>query len=63
MSPEDKGLLELLRSMCLKNLGFPLQAEEGLRKVMSLSSQFTLDKYLAPYATFELALLLLDQVV
>ncbi|XP_023326849.1 tetratricopeptide repeat protein 39A [Eurytemora carolleeae] len=61
LSPEDKGLLELLRSMCLKNLGFPLQAEEGLRKVMSLSSQFTLDKYLAPYATFELALLLLDQ--
>jgi len=31
--------------------------------VLAQSSLLTMDKYLAPYATFELALLLLEQVV
>lgn len=61
MSVDDQCLMELLRGMCLKHMGCPLQAEESFRSVVERGSKLVTDKYLAPYATVELALVLLDQ--
>ena len=59
---EDDCLLLLLKGMCLKHMSAPLAAEECFRKVLNSTreGQLKADKYLAPYATVELALLLLD---
>ena len=59
---EDDCLLLLLKGMCLKFMSAPLAAEECMRKVLSKGGQGQLkaDKYLLPYATVELALLLMD---
>jgi len=59
---EDDCLLLLLKGMCLKYMTAPLAAEECMRKVISGGgqSQLKADKYLVPYATVELALLLID---
>jgi len=58
---EDECLLSLLRGMCLKYMQCPLQAEEAFRFVITRGSKITMDRYLLPFATVELAILLLDQ--
>ena len=59
---EDECLLLLLKGVCLKYMSAPLGAEETFRAVLEKTSKEALkaDKYLVPYATVELALLLLD---
>jgi len=59
---EDDCLLLLLKGMCLKYMSSPLAAEECFRQVLASGGQGQLkaDKYLAPYATVELALLMID---
>ena len=57
---EEDCLLLLLKGMCLKYMSAPLAAEECVRKVIANSGQLKVDKYLAPYATVELALLMID---
>jgi len=58
---EDDALIDLLRGMCLKHMGFPLQAEDAFKAVLKRSAQIQTDKFLVPYSTVELAILLLDQ--
>lgn len=60
-SLEDDCLLLLLRGICLKSMSSPLQAEECFRKIIASGPKLTVDKYLAPYATVELALVLREQ--
>jgi len=59
---EDECLLLLLRGMCLKYMSAPLAAEECFRNVIQKAShdQLQADKYLLPYATVELALILME---
>ena len=57
---EDDCLLLLLKGMCLKYMSAPLAAEDCMRKVLAMAGQLKVDKYLAPYATVELALLMND---
>ena len=59
---EDECLLLLLKGVCLKYMSAPLAAEETFRSVLELvrSEPLKADKYLVPYATVELALLLLN---
>ena len=59
---EDECLLLLLKGVCLKYMSAPLAAEESLRSLLRKASKESLkvDKYLVPYATVELALLLLN---
>jgi len=60
-SLEDDCLLLLLRGICLKSMSSPLQAEECFRKIIASGPKLAVDKYLAPYATVELALVLREQ--
>jgi len=57
---EDNSLLLLLKGMCLKYMSAPLAAEECFRHVIASGGQLKADKYLVPYATVELALLMMD---
>ena len=59
---EDNCLLLLLKGMCLKYMSAPLAAEECFRSVLDKASreQLQADKYILPYATVELALILMD---
>ena len=58
---EDECLLLVLKGVCLKYMSAPLAAEETFRAVLEKTSGEPLkaDKYLLPYASVELALLLL----
>merc|ERR1719193_2984939 len=58
---EDECLLELIRGLCLKHMGFPLQAEEAFNYILSKSADITTDTFLVPYASVELAILLFEQ--
>ena len=59
---EDDCLLLLLRGMCLKYMSAPLAAEECFRSVLekTTKTQLQADKYILPYATVELALILME---
>ena len=61
---EEDCLLLLLKGMCLKYMGAPMAAEECFREVIRLAggegARLKADKYLLPYATVELALILLE---
>lgn len=59
---EDDCLLLLLKGMCLKYMSAPLAAEECFRAVLDRAGreQLQADKYILPYATVELALILMD---
>jgi len=58
-STENSSLLLLLRGVCLRYMGAPLGAEDCLRQVIANASKLQVDGYLAPYATVELALILI----
>ena len=60
---EDECLLLVLKGVCLKYMSAPLAAEESFRAVLEKTSAEPLkaDKYLLPYASVELALLLLKE--
>ena len=62
---EEDCLLLLLKGMCLKYMGAPMAAEECFREVIRLAggegARLKADKYLLPYATVELALLLIKE--
>jgi len=58
---DNNCLLLLLRGMCLKHMGSPLAAEECFRTVLSTGRGLTVNKYLLPYSTVELAILLEEQ--
>ena len=61
---EEDCLLLLLKGMCLKYMSAPMGAEECFREVIrragSDGARLKADKYLLPYATVELALILLE---
>ena len=60
---EDECLLLLVKGVCLKYMSAPLAAEETFRAVLektSGGSGLKADKYLLPYASVELALLLIE---
>jgi len=59
---DNECLILLLKGMCLKYMSAPLAAEECFRNVIEKASKENLqaDKYLLPYATVELALLLIE---
>lgn len=59
---EDECLLLVLKGVCLKYMSAPLAAEETFRLVLQKTSAEPLkaDRYLLPYASVELALLLLQ---
>jgi len=56
---ENSCLLLLLRGVCLRYMGAPLGAEDCLRQVIAAGPRLQADGYMAPYATVELALILL----
>ena len=61
---EDDCLLLLLKGMCLKYMSAPMGAEECFREVINRAggegARLKADKYLLPYATVELALILME---
>ena len=61
---EEDCLLLLLKGMCLKYMSAPMGAEECFREVIRMAgsdgARLKADKYLLPYATVELALILLE---
>ena len=61
---EDDCLLLLLKGMCLKYMSAPMGAEECFREVINKAggegARLKADKYLLPYATVELALILME---
>ena len=61
---EEDCLLLLLKGMCLKYMSAPMGAEECFREVISRAggegARLKADKYLLPYATVELALILME---
>jgi len=61
---EEDCLLLLLKGMCLKYMSAPMGAEECFREVISSAggegARLKADKYLLPYATVELALILME---
>jgi len=59
-STENSSLLLLLRGVCLRYMGAPLGAEDCLRQVLANAPKLQVDGYLAPYATVELALILIN---
>lgn len=59
-SLENRCLLLLLRGMCLKHMAAPLGAEDCFRQIIEAAPRLQADGYLAPYATVELALLLIS---
>ena len=61
---EEDCLLLLLKGMCLKYMSAPMGAEECFREVIrragSDGARLKADKYLLPFATVELPLILLE---
>jgi len=56
---ENYCLILLLRGICLKYMSAPLAAEDCFRKIIAAAPKLQVDRYLVPYATVELALLLI----
>ncbi|KAM9717941.1 tetratricopeptide repeat protein 39B isoform 3-T3 [Menidia menidia] len=59
--PDDSSLVQVLKGLCLKHLGRPLQAELCFSQVLSSQSRIRLDHYLVPFSLLELGLLHRDQ--
>lgn len=58
---DNKALLLLLKGACLRQMKKPLMAEEALREAIGLEAKLKEDNFIVPYATVELAMLMLDQ--
>lgn len=56
---DDMGLATLLKGVCLRYMGSPLQAEECFLQVVKMEKQLVEDIYLIPYSVAELGFLYL----
>jgi len=56
---ENHCLILLLKGICLKYMSAPLAAEDCFRQIIAAGPKLQVDRYLLPYATVELALLLI----
>uniref|UniRef100_A0A3P9PJE0 Tetratricopeptide repeat protein 39B n=1 Tax=Poecilia reticulata TaxID=8081 RepID=A0A3P9PJE0_POERE len=59
--PDDSGLVQMLKGLCLKHLGRLLQAELCFTQVLSSESRIRYDHYLIPFSLYELGLLYKQQ--
>uniref|UniRef100_A0A3Q2FC80 Tetratricopeptide repeat protein 39B n=1 Tax=Cyprinodon variegatus TaxID=28743 RepID=A0A3Q2FC80_CYPVA len=59
--PDDSGLVQMLKGLCLKHLGRFLQAELCFTQVLSSESRIRYDHYLIPFTLYELGLLYKQQ--
>ncbi|XP_032426157.1 tetratricopeptide repeat protein 39B [Xiphophorus hellerii] len=59
--PDDSGLVQMLKGLCLKHLGRLLQAELCFTQVLSSESRIKYDHYLIPFSLYELGLLYKQQ--
>ncbi|KAK7910034.1 hypothetical protein WMY93_014718 [Mugilogobius chulae] len=55
--PDDSCLVQMLKGLCLKHLGRPLQAELCFTQVISSERRIRYDHYLVPFTLYELGLL------
>ena len=58
---DNEALLLLIKGACLRQMKHSLQAEDCLKRVISMEKQIKDDAYLVPYATVELAMLARDR--
>ncbi|KAG9344096.1 hypothetical protein JZ751_012576 [Albula glossodonta] len=54
---DDKGLVQLLKGLCLKHLGRLTQAELCFTQVISSEKRIKFDHYLVPFSMYELGLI------
>uniref|UniRef100_A0A3B3ZJ70 Tetratricopeptide repeat protein 39B n=1 Tax=Periophthalmus magnuspinnatus TaxID=409849 RepID=A0A3B3ZJ70_9GOBI len=59
--PDDSCLVQMLKGLCLKHLGRPLQAELCFTQVLSSERRIRYDHYLVPFTLYELGLLYKQQ--
>ncbi|MED6288385.1 Tetratricopeptide repeat protein 39B [Characodon lateralis] len=59
--PDDSSLVQMLKGLCLKNLGRLLQAELCFTQVLSSESRIRYDHFLIPFTLYELGLLYKEQ--
>uniref|UniRef100_A0AAV2KIH0 Tetratricopeptide repeat protein 39B n=1 Tax=Knipowitschia caucasica TaxID=637954 RepID=A0AAV2KIH0_KNICA len=59
--PDDSCLVQMLKGLCLKHLGRPLQAELCFTQVLSSERTIRYDHFLVPFTLYELGLLYKQQ--
>ncbi|XP_056136443.1 tetratricopeptide repeat protein 39B-like [Lampris incognitus] len=58
---DDRCVVQLLKGLCLRQLGHLVQAELCFKHVISSENDIKYDKYLVPFATYEMGLLHRDK--
>ncbi|XP_041041817.1 tetratricopeptide repeat protein 39B isoform X4 [Carcharodon carcharias] len=58
---DDESLVQLLKGLCLKHLGRPLQAELCFNQVIQSEKRIRYDHYLVPFTLYEMGLLYKQQ--